>query len=277
MMKLFADYHTHTRYSHGTGTVEDNVLAARARGLKQVAISDHGPASLFGVGVRNLATFGKIREEVRECNARYPEIGVLTGVEANVIGADGALDVPGPVLEELDIVLAGLHVTVMPASLADGFKLGLLNALRSLDSRLGKLARDLNTKALVEAVYRYPIDIVTHPGLRLSIDTRELARACAQNGTAMEINTGHGQTTVEFIQVAAAEGVDFAIGSDAHQPSRVGDLEAGLELALRAGLSPDRIINAVHAEDDLPGQLWRNLPHSPGRKPVPRRRNILRI
>ncbi len=276
-MKLFADYHTHTRYSHGTGAVEDNVLAARAKGLKQVAISDHGPATLFGVGVKNLAAFGKIREEVRDCNDRYPDINVLTGVEANVIGVDGALDVPGPVLEELDIVLAGLHVTVMPASLADGFKLGLLNALRSLDSQLGRLARNLNTKALVEAVYRFPIDIVTHPGLRLSIDTRELARACAKNGTAMEINTGHGQTTVEFIQTAAREGVDFAISSDAHQPSRVGDLQAGLELARQAGLPAERIINAAPTEDDSPGQLWRDLPRPASRNLPLRRRTISRI
>ena len=38
----FGDYHTHTTFSHGTGSVEDNVASARALGLKEIAITDHG-------------------------------------------------------------------------------------------------------------------------------------------------------------------------------------------------------------------------------------------
>ena len=39
---ISVDYHTHTRYSHGTGSVEDNVRAAIDCGLSAVGISDHG-------------------------------------------------------------------------------------------------------------------------------------------------------------------------------------------------------------------------------------------
>jgi len=41
-MAFFGDYHTHTKFSHGKGSVEDNVRAAVAKGLKEVAITDHG-------------------------------------------------------------------------------------------------------------------------------------------------------------------------------------------------------------------------------------------
>ena len=41
-MVLFGDYHTHTKFSHGKGTVEENARTAREMGLKQIAITDHG-------------------------------------------------------------------------------------------------------------------------------------------------------------------------------------------------------------------------------------------
>ena len=40
-MRVFADYHTHTVYSHGKNTVEENVVAAINANLKKIAISEH--------------------------------------------------------------------------------------------------------------------------------------------------------------------------------------------------------------------------------------------
>ena len=41
-MILSADYHTHTTFSHGKGSILDNATEAKARGLKVLAITDHG-------------------------------------------------------------------------------------------------------------------------------------------------------------------------------------------------------------------------------------------
>ena len=40
-MILFGDYHTHTIYTHGKSTIEENVLVAIKKGLKEVAITEH--------------------------------------------------------------------------------------------------------------------------------------------------------------------------------------------------------------------------------------------
>lgn len=49
-MIITSDLHTHTVHSHGLGTVEENVIAAIKKGLKTIAISDHGPGHMaYGI------------------------------------------------------------------------------------------------------------------------------------------------------------------------------------------------------------------------------------
>ncbi|MDI3538054.1 MAG: putative hydrolase [Bacillota bacterium] len=243
-MKIYADYHTHSEYSHGRGSILGNLRAAQRRGLKAVAITDHGPATAFGMGVPDEKTLLKIKDRLRALAPQFPGLRILAGVEANVVSLDGDLDVSDEVLGQLDIVLAGLHPSVYARTIRDAAWLIGLNALSRHLKEVRRLARILNTRALIRAVERHRIDIVTHPGWKLSIDTRALASVCALRGTALEINAAHGYLTREFVRVAAAEGVRFAIGSDAHTPARVGNLEAGVAVAEQLGLRPDQIINA---------------------------------
>ena len=52
-MEILGDYHTHTVFSHGHGSIEDNVKAAIKMGLKEIAITDHG-FSHNSYGVRRM-------------------------------------------------------------------------------------------------------------------------------------------------------------------------------------------------------------------------------
>lgn len=247
MFEVFADYHTHTRYSHGSGTVLDNVRAARARGLSEVAITDHGPGSLPWIGVRGgPEKLRRIAAETRHYTRVFEDIRVLVGVECNVMSLDGDLDVPRSVLKDLDLTLCGLHPTVIPPSLHEALHLFGLNTAGRYIHRLARRSRVANTKALTEAVRRYDVDIVTHPGLNLSIDTRELAGVCAERGTALELNASHHYLNAEYARVAAREGCRFAIDSDAHRPEDVGRLGPAIAVADEVGLTADQIINARH-------------------------------
>lgn len=241
---LVADYHTHTTYSHGTGSVIDNVTAARERGLETVAISEHGPANLFGVGTRSLETFAAIREDVERARAAFSDINVLFGVEANVISEEGELDIPLPMQEIFDVVLVGLHPLVRWRPLGAGVSLVAQTVFGAWTGLGAVRSRERNTRAIVNAVRRNRVHIVTHPGYRLPIDTRRLAEACAEVGCAMEISASHAHTSVAYIRIAQEAGARFAIGSDAHSPERVGELERGVRLAEAAGLPPELIVNA---------------------------------
>ena len=101
---LFADYHTHTCFSHGTGTPEENVQAALQRGLCAIAISEHGPGHMF-YGVRKEKLLA-LRREVDRLAAKYAgKIQVLMGIECNLTGY-GLCDLPqDPGLPPFDVIL----------------------------------------------------------------------------------------------------------------------------------------------------------------------------
>ncbi|SKC51723.1 PHP domain-containing protein [Maledivibacter halophilus] len=242
-MKIFADYHTHSIYSgDAKGTIKENVDAAKKKGLRELAITDHGPKHLFyGVKKNDIK---KIRKEINEINRLNTDIEVKFGLEANIIGIDGKLDVDGEIKKELDILLAGFHFGSIPDKLIEGTKVQIYNLLSPLLPSIERKSRVINTKSVVEAIYKNDIDILTHPGAKASIDTKELAKAAVENDTALEINSSHGYMTVEYIKIAMKEGAKFVISSDAHKPEDIGRVEKGINRAIQAGLSVDRIINA---------------------------------
>lgn len=241
-MRPFADYHTHTRYSHGRGTIEENVLAARERGLQQVAITDHGPRHLF-IGIKGRQAVQRARSEVNALGQKYPDMEILLGVEANVISREGEIDVPHDIMPLLDLILVGYHLTVRTLDLSFTYHLNIKNRLWKFKLPGGGSVRQENTRAIMGAVRKYPVKIVTHPGLYVDVDTETLARVCRERGTALEINCNHLKETREFLQAARDTGVLFAISSDAHRPSEVGDFAGALELVEEMGISERRIIN----------------------------------
>lgn len=247
-MKLWADFHTHTKYSHGTGTIRQNVEVAVKKGLSAIGISEHGPANI-GIGT-DLDDFARMRDEVEHMKAIYPDIRILLGCEANIVSLDGDLDIPDKILNQLDYVMAGLHPMVWPRSLKDGYHLLVENMLQRRMDSFRERVLSQNTLALVRAAGNHKIAVITHPGLHLPIDTATLARAAAKLNTALEINAGHGYMTAEYVKIAKKNGATFAIGSDAHKPADVGNFKRGIEIAEKAGLTEDDIINAV-ADSDL--------------------------
>lgn len=245
---LYADLHTHTCHSDGQSAIAGNAQAAKARGLTQVAITDHGPANI-GVGMkRPELTLAAMQEEIKAWNGLESVPEVLLGIEANVISRDGDLDLPDKLLSRLDVVVASLHPLVHPASVMDGLTLFVPDLLQRVTKLRTRRLRNANTKALVEAVNRHPVSFVGHPGLWIDIDTRELAEVCSRRGTALEINCSHADELAGYVQTAMPTGVDFVINSDAHTPDRVGRLESGVALAKRLNLPVERIRNAYIRE-----------------------------
>jgi len=243
-VRFFADYHTHTTYSDGRGSPAENIQAAVSKGLEALAITDHGPRNI-GTGVARPDTFLTIKNEVAELAGRFPEVKVLVGAEAAVISVDGRLELPGHIIEKLDLLIAGLHPYCLPDSLGDALKFTLPNLVVRLNRSVWARMRNINTKALIEAVYRYSVDFTSHPNLMMPVDLDELARACAARETALEVNTGHNYNKEEIVHAAARWGARLVVNSDAHFPSSVGNLADGAALLERLDFPAEMVINAA--------------------------------
>lgn len=240
--RMVYDHHTHTVWSHGKGTIEDNVREAALKGLESVAITDHGPGHLtYGLKMRNL---DKMRAEIKALEAKYPSVKVLLGVEANTIRRKPYLDITPKEGRKFDIVLAGYHFGILGAGMVTNY----MNSKAGLFDGEYSTLKAKNTAMMVDALYYNEdmgnhISILTHPGDKGPFDIKDIARACQDTGTLMEINDKHYHLTVDEIQTAAVFDVKFVISSDAHIPSRVGSFEGPLKRALEAGLDPERIVN----------------------------------
>ncbi|MEA4962476.1 MAG: PHP domain-containing protein [Lutispora sp.] len=242
MIKLFADYHTHTIYSHGTGTIMDNVTAAREKGLKEIAITDHGFRHFsFGVKRENIK---KMRAEIDEINEKYKDFKVLLGMECNIISRDGHIDLDDEAMRYMDIVLLGYHMMVVLKGIPSFVNLYGKNYISRINKAMAEEMRQSNTDIMINAIKKYKVNIITHPGARISMDTGRLAEAAAKVGTALEINSKSNIMTVDYLRVAAGHGVKFVINSDAHTPQDVGNFRNAAELAESAGLTGAQIINA---------------------------------
>ena len=240
---LDTDLHTHTSYSrnHSLSSIEDNVLAAREKGIRKLGISDHGPGHIF-YGIRR-QDVPRMREEIRMLNEKYDDIEILLGVEANIVNKNGMLDVRPEEFPEYDYVIAGYHYGVVGRNPIGSMLNHGNNILRTKTKGESIKLMRRNTEYIVKALKKNDIAILTHPGDKAAVDLLEIAVVCAKTNTLVEINTWHSSLSAEDIKTMALTDCQFIISSDAHSADRVGDFISGVRLALDAGLDLTRIVN----------------------------------
>ena len=239
-MILTGDYHTHTVYSHGKGNIEENIKEAVKKGLKTIAITDHGYAHRsFGVNDRKIA---KMRKEIIEVQKNY-DIEILLGVEANLTGLDGTVDLRKEKFKDLDIFLMGAHKFIAYHKVSDWYYLLICNFFANRVKRYSKKLTARNTKAYIEAIKKYPIDAVTHLDFDTHVDAVEIAKAAADYGTYIEINSKREHLSPEILKEIENAGANFLVCSDAHKAERIGDVNLAFEIIKKAGLNLERIHN----------------------------------
>ncbi len=144
----------------------------------------------------------QLRQSRAEQGVESPKI--YAGVEANIIGRDGTLDVPREVLSQLDIVIASKHnmKSVFPESNGKPNATELANMYMNL-------------------MDNPEVDIIGHPTREVhwseieKMDWPTIFSKARQTNTALEINVGTPLPR-KIIKQAVQAGVPLSIGTDAH-------------------------------------------------------------
>ncbi len=239
------DYHIHTVFSDGRSNILEIAKAAKKRGLKEIAITDHGPRNI-GTGVKNSEIYLNIKKEAKKINEEFVDFKIMVGAEANVISCNGNIDIPKDIYDNLDLLLIGLHPYALSNNINDIWNLNLLNFIFNYTGKFKTKVIEINTIALINALKKHKPFAVTHPGLKMPVDIKEVAEACVQNNVYFEINSGHNYQTIEDVKTADMQGIKFIVNSDSHFKDTVGDLDLGLNILEQAGISSEKIVNILH-------------------------------
>ncbi len=239
-MPVIGDYHTHTVFSHGHGSIEDNVKAAISCGLKEIGITDHGFWHDF-YGVRRMDLNAMI-DEVKRLRSQYPQIKIYLGLETNLVDENGRVDIEETDSDWMDIMICGYHKCTSTSSIKEYFNFALPNFVSGLTKFSAKQVVK-NTDAYIKALERYKIDIISHPNYGIKTDVKEIAKAAAHYGTFLELNGKKVSMTDDEIMAILDTGVNLIIDSDAHSPERVGYFGVPLSYVSRLNIPVDRIAN----------------------------------
>lgn len=235
-MKILADYHTHTIYSHGKGTIEDNVKVAISKGIETLGISDHSYFHLT-YGIKKDDIF-KMREEVDILNEKYKnKIKILLGVESNILDNKGNIDYDEKIGEVLDYVMAGYHFGSKPSNLKS-----LFNHANNYIFKTNK-SKEYNTSAVINAMKNNNIFVITHPGDKGDVYIEEVAKVAKETNTRLEINSSHKFLNASQLNEIEHIGNTFIVGSDAHTPQNVGNFDLALSTIKEAKIDLSLVQN----------------------------------
>ncbi|HEY7528326.1 MAG TPA: DNA polymerase/3'-5' exonuclease PolX [Candidatus Deferrimicrobiaceae bacterium] len=221
------DLHAHTRWSDGSHELEELVDAAKARGYRYLAVTDHSK----GLGIAHGLDEKRVREQIEwidAANRKEPGFRILKGIEVDIRG-DGSLDLDDEVLSRLDIVVASIH---------SGFRQG----------------KERITGRLLSAVRHPFVNVIAHPTGRLigerdpyDADLEAIFREAARRGIAMEINAHPVRLDLSdrHARMAKEAGIPLVISTDTHITANLDFMEYGVGVARRGWIGKGDVLNTL--------------------------------
>jgi len=219
------DLHMHTTATDGKADLETMIAAARERGLKYIAITDHSQRVSMARGLDEK----RLREQwgqIDALNETLRGFTVLKGIEVDILEA-GGLDLPDGVLADADWVVASVHYGQ-------------------------NQSRAQITRRIVDALANPHVSAIAHPTGRLinrrepyQVDLDAVFEAAGEHGKMLELNANPARLDLNDVACAGAkaQGIPIVISTDAHSPAGLDCMRYGVLQARRGGLTKADVAN----------------------------------
>ena len=236
---LRGDLHMHTTVTDGRDDLETMAAAAQRLGYSYIAITDHSKALAMSNGLDEARAL-EHAARIRALNGRFDGLTLLAGIECDIL-ADGTLDLADDCLAQLDIVIASVHSHYSQGEAQ-------------------------TTERILKALECPWVDVLGHPMSRrllqrepLQVNFDRLVSAAVARGVAFEINSQPDRLDLSdaFARSAHDRGARIVISTDAHSTLALGNMRWGLQVARRAWLTPEAVLN-TRPLDDMRGLLRRH-------------------
>ncbi len=219
---LDEDFHVHSTFSDGASTLEENVRAARERGLRTLCLVDH---------VRRDTTWLPDFTAAAGQYRHQPGPRILVGVEAKILDSSGQLDVP-PGLDGIDLVLIADHQfpgdngPVHPTEVRSAIEYGGTTAAEAIERLCEATANALRETAGPRPLLAHLFSLLPKMGLNEAMVPEplltDLAKRVAHAGAMVEVNEKWSCPSARTVGALAAAGVRLVAGSDSHHCRHIG-------------------------------------------------------
>ena len=221
------ELHAHSTSSDGVHPIEQMAGAARERGYDYIGISDHSQSLKIARGVSIEDLWAQIKY-IDKLNGKLEGVRVLKSSEVDIL-ADGSLDYPNDLLQELDYTMCSIH-----SRFALNREQQTERIMRAMDNRYFNILGHATGRLLLK-----------RPGYEIDMD-RIIPHAKA-NGCFFEINSSPDRLdlSADNARRASAAGVLIAVNTDSHSMSELALIRYGLDQARRAGLEKTAVLNCL--------------------------------
>ncbi|MEU0395467.1 PHP domain-containing protein [Streptomyces sp. NPDC006208] len=242
---LRGDCHLHSDWSDGGSPIETMGRTAAALGHEWAVLTDHSPTLKVARGLTAERLLAQL-DIIERLNREWAPFRLLTGIECDIL-PDGTLDQDPELLDRLDVVVASVHskLRMDPAPM---------------------------TRRMLRAVQNPLTDVLGHCTGRLigpgkqrpesQFDAEKVFAACAEHGTAVEINSRPERRDPprRLIRLAVDAGVFFTVDTDAHAPGQLDWQIIGCARAEECGVPAERVVNTWSADDVVAWTRTRRAP-----------------
>jgi len=225
------DLHVHSNFSDGIMDMKEISKKIKKYDYEYISFSDHSGSNQYGNGL-NKDRLTEKSAYLEELNSGYDKFTFLMGSEVE-IDKDGNLDYDDSVMSKFDIALGSIH---------RGFKF-------DAQSNNARFEKAMKNKYI--DVIAHPTGVVFRSRAPYFLNVDYLIECASRYGKALEINSYYLRLDLneENARKAKNANILISINTDSHRPNNLDMMRLGVDIARRAGIEKESVINTMSLKE----------------------------